>query len=41
MDENIKKFISNALKPAQIDDVIIDSEEDKQATIKVSNNNFL
>jgi len=37
-DENIKKFISNALKPAQIDDVIIDSEEDKQATIKVSNN---
>lgn len=36
-DEDIKKFIANALKPAQIDDVIITDEEEKQATIKVSN----
>lgn len=36
-DDNIKKFIANALKPAQIDDVIITDEEEKQATIKVSN----
>ena len=37
-DEDIRKFISNALKPAQIDEVLITDEDDKQATIKVSNN---
>tara|TARA_E500000178_G_scaffold105353_1_gene104966 strand:+ start:223 stop:1506 length:1284 start_codon:yes stop_codon:yes gene_type:complete len=36
-DEDIKKFISNALKPAQIDEVIVTDEDEKQATIKVSN----
>ncbi|RAP31671.1 transcription termination/antitermination protein NusA [Candidatus Marinamargulisbacteria bacterium SCGC AG-414-C22] len=37
-DEDIRKFISNALKPAQIDDVIIDDLENKQATVMVPNN---